>query len=183
MFQRSAIVQHGYVVKPGGLEAALEHWTQVMGAGPFFRMTPNLSDQIFRGAPTHMASTVGLAYMGNVQIELIEPTNEGAGPYLEWLEMHPIVPMAGTFHHFMVDAGDFDATYARLLAGGCKKAFDATGTTGGRIAYLESFDTVGGYIELIDIANWTELCARLKRAHRDWDGSDPVRAIEQLPPA
>ena len=178
---RSAIVQHGYVVKPGGLDSALDHWTQTMGAGPFFRMTPNLSDQIFRGSPTNMTARVALGYAGDVQIEVIEPTNDQRGPYLEWLDMQSAVPKGGTFHHVMVDAGDFDKTYARLVSGGCKKAFDATGTTGGRIAYLESFDTVGGYIELIDIANWPELCARLKRAHHEWDGTNPVREIDELP--
>lgn len=183
MIQRAAIVQQGYVVRPGGFEAALEHWTKTMGAGPFFRMVPNLSDQVFRGAPTHMTARVALGYAGDTQIEVIEPTNDGAGPYREWMEMHDRIPAGGSFHHVMLNGGDFDASHARLLAGGCKEAFHATGTTGGRIAYLEAFDIVGGYIELIDIAHWDEMCARLKRAHREWDGSDPVRDAEQMPPA
>lgn len=177
------IVQMGYVVAPGTFDAALDHWVTVMGAGPFYTMTSHLAGQTFRGKPTDMAARVALGYCGDAQIELIEQTNDAAGPYTEWLAMHPAVPKAGIFHHVLLEVDDYDAAYARLLAAGCRQAFDATSSSGGRVAYLEAFDTVGGYVEMIETDFWQNLCDALQAARRDWDGTNPVRGMDSLPMA
>ena len=177
---KGQVDQLAYLVAPRGLDRALDFWVRTMGAGPFFTLESSLQDEVFRGRPTRMTCRVGLAYMGEVQIEVIEPTNDGAGPYREWLERHPPPPVGGLYHHVMLKHEGYDEAYARLLEGGCRRAYDARSWTGDRVAYLEAFETTGGYVELLEAAGWPALCERIREASRNWDGSRPIRSFEEV---
>ena len=178
---RESVMQLAYLTRPGGLETALDFWIDQVGAGPFYIGSFPLMNQTFHGKPTDMTCVVALGYHGDMQIELIEPTNNAPGPYREWLEMHPLLPRGGLYHHIMMDHVDFDATYARYLAAGCKEGFIATAPSGGRIAYLEAFDTIGGYIELVESnPGWSQMCVEMREISRNWDGGNPRRGFETL---
>lgn len=151
-----------------------------MGAGPFFVGVFPLLEQRYHGHPTDQQATVALGYLGDVQIELIEPTNDAAGPYNEWLRRHPVPPVGGVYHHFMVEEGDYEATIARLTGGGLKLVFTANSPDGDRVAYLEAFESTGGYIEVIQATAWPLLCREMLAISRSWDGRDPKRGFETL---
>lgn len=178
--KRPSFAQIAYIVRSGGLDAAIDHWVTVMGAGPFFVGVFPLLEQRYQGQPTDQQAIVAIGYLGDVQIELIEPTNQAAGPYGEWVRRHPAPPVGGVYHHFMVDEGDYEATIARLTAGGLKPAFTAKSPQGDRVAYLEAFESTGGYVEVIDSPMWPAVCSELLAISRDWDGADPRRSFDTL---
>ena len=79
--------QLGFVVRD--LDAAVAHWTQVRGVGPFLFLDkgtgrpPNPS--LFRGEPTVVELRLAFGFLGAVQIELIEQVNDAPSPYREFL--------------------------------------------------------------------------------------------------
>lgn len=177
---KTDVVQLAYLVKPGTLDAAIDHWVNVMGAGPFYRGVFPLFDQTHKGQPTNQECEVACGYHGDMQIELIDTTNDAPGPYNDFLAANPTPPVGGLYHHVMLDQGDYDALVARLLANGCKTAFDARNGAGDRICYLDATETTGGYIEVIEASFWPQVCAAMRKARAEWDGSRPVRSFEEL---
>ena len=62
---------------PEDFDAALRHWTENMGVGPFFVMERiRLEDARFMGEPSDCTFTIALAQWGDVQIELIRQDND-----------------------------------------------------------------------------------------------------------
>ena len=180
MTRRTDIVQLAYILKPGAMDAALDFWINVMGAGPFYRGVFPLKNQIHKGQPTDQQCEVACGYHGDMQIELINSLNDAPGPYNDFLAHHPHIPVGGLYHHVMLEQGDYDATVQRLVSKGCKEAFTAMNDLDERICYLEAFDTTGGYIEVIESAMWPPVCAAMRKAREIWDGSQPVRSFESL---
>ena len=178
---RESITQLGFLVRPGGFEEAVTHWLEVVGAGPFFTGSFRLENQRFRGRPSDISCTVALGYHGDMQVELIHADRDGPGPYQEWHKLHPNIPRAGIYHHMMFAHDDYDATKARYLAGGCREGFEAKASGGKRMAYLEAFDTIGGYVELVERnPAWDAMCVEMRAISKDWDGRDPVRGLGSL---
>ena len=69
-----AIRQNGYVVRD--IQAALDHWINVIGVGPFFYFDQvKIDDFRYRGQPSEAAASIALANSGQLQIELIQPRN------------------------------------------------------------------------------------------------------------
>jgi hypothetical protein len=178
---RESVVQLAYLVRPGGLNDAIDYWLNQIGAGPFFTGDFRLEQQTHRGRPTNAGVRVALAYHGDMQIELIEPLDDAPSPYKEWLDKYPSLPRAGLYHHVMMDHVDFDKTYNRYLASGCKEGFLGRSSAGTRVAYLDAADTIGGFIELVEPnPGWTAMCAEMREISRTWDGSNPRRGLETL---
>jgi hypothetical protein len=174
---RDSVVQMGYVVKPGGLEAAMNFWAETARVGPFFTGRLEMVEQIFRGKPTNAEISIVIFYYGSMQIELIEQLNDSPSPYNEWLSKLSHVPVGGSFHHFMIDHSDFDATTERWIAAGCKEAFVAK-SHGYRIAYLDAAATTGGFVELIDeIPAWRAMCREMLAISQSWNGERPRRRL------
>jgi hypothetical protein len=180
MMDKTDVVQLAYIVKPGALDAALDFWVNVMGAGPFYRGVFPLFDQVHKGQPTNQECEVACGYHGDMQIELIDPTNDAPGPYNDFLATSGAPPVGGLYHHVMLEQGDYDALVERMLAKGCKKAFDARNGAGDRICYLDATETTGGYIEVIESQFWPAVCAGMRKARAEWDGGRPVRSFEEL---
>ena len=65
------IRQLGYVVPD--IEAAMDHWSRVLGVGPFF-YAPRVPVEKFtyKGEPSSPITSVALANSGPVQVELIQ---------------------------------------------------------------------------------------------------------------
>lgn len=80
--------QLGFVVRD--IEAAMRHWIDVFGVGPFIFMERGVSQPVgityHRGEPVQVELRVAFAYMGDVQIELIEQTNDASSPYTDFLK-------------------------------------------------------------------------------------------------
>jgi hypothetical protein len=178
---RETLRQFAYVTRRDTFDATLRYWLDVMRAGPFYVSDFRLGNQVFRGAPTDGTMTVALTYHGDVQIEIIAPTNDAPSPYTEWLNRAPTIPVAGLYHHFLIDTDTYDETCARLLAGGAEEGLRATLGDGRRMTYLDASATVGCYIEVIEAGKASVLLSKLMhRECESWDGSDPIRSYAEL---
>jgi methylmalonyl-CoA/ethylmalonyl-CoA epimerase len=178
---RESLRQIAYVTRPAGFDAAIHYWLDVMHAGPFYVGEFRLGNQTFRGEPTDGTMTVALTFHGDVQIELIRPTNDAPSPYTEWLDRADSIPLAGLYHHFLVDTPTFDETCQRFLDGGAVEGMRATLGDGRRMTYLDATETMACYIEVIEAG---ESSVRLSRLMRDecarWDGTQPLRSYSEL---
>jgi hypothetical protein len=79
--------QLGFVVRD--VEAAMRHWIEVFGVGPFICMERGTSQPApvtrMRGQPVVVELKLAFGFMGEVQIELIEQRNDAPSPYREFL--------------------------------------------------------------------------------------------------
>ena len=74
------IMQLAYV--PEDFDAAVKHWTQTMGVGPFYIIEGiHLDGMKYRGEPTDAVFDLALAYWGDLQIELIRPRDNHPSVY------------------------------------------------------------------------------------------------------
>ncbi len=121
-----------YVV--ANLDEALDHWTRVMKAGPFYRLDhAPLANKRYRGQDSDVDISLAIGYSGDLQIELIQQNNEAPSVYKEFLD-------AGRtgIHHIGIMPEDYQAALAPYGGLGHGPAFEAD--FGG--AKLTDIDTV-----------------------------------------
>ncbi len=165
-----AIMQIAYIVKD--LDKALEHWTQTVRAGPFF-VIENLAveNPLYRGAPSEANFTIALGYSGTMCVELIQQHDTAPSVYREVMEQR-----GEGFHHWGIWHENFDEEVARYEKKGYANAFNGRVLIGGRFAYMDTRQDLGGMVELIEInPTVRELFGNLEAAAKDWDGTDPIR--------
>jgi catechol 2,3-dioxygenase-like lactoylglutathione lyase family enzyme len=165
------IRQNGYVVRD--IEAALKHWTEVLGVGPFFYVEEvPVEDFLFRGEPSPLRVSIALANSGDLQIELIQPRSDAPSSYQGFLA-------AGRegLQHVAFWTESFDRDLDAALARGHR--VEQSGTIGGpdgRFVYFEADGHAGAQIELSEVSGRKgRLFRHIAEAARSWDGSDPVR--------
>jgi len=168
-----AVRQNGYVVRD--IEAALRHWTEVLGVGPFFYFErAPLDDFRYRGEPSPLEVSIALANSGPLQIELIQQRNDAPSTYRDFLA-------AGRegLQHVAYWTTSFDADLARIRARGIEVAQSGqVGGPSGRFVYLATETHPGTMVELSEVSGskgrFFEHIAELARG---WDGSDPIRRM------
>ncbi len=166
------ITQNGYVVRD--IEAALSHWTEVLGVGPFFYFEHvPVEDFRYRGAPSAVEVSIALANWGDLQIELIQQRNEAPSMYRDFLA-------AGRegLQHVACWYPDLDPVLARASAEGI--AVGQSGTIGerGRFAYLETEAHPGTVVEVSEVSGAKgRFFEHVRKTAADWDGRDPVRPM------
>ncbi len=159
------------------LDAALLHWTRDLGAGPFFVFdVPVLPGQLYYGEPTEVSMRVGFGFSGGVLIELLQQTNDGASPFIDFLSDH------GEGLHHIMPRCNFDAGHKRLSAAGHKVAYSGTMPGGERFCLFNTQAENGCYVELMELSDAMQgSLALMEKAHIMWDGvTDPVRGVERL---
>jgi hypothetical protein len=167
------VVQTAFVV--ADIHASIAHFQRDCGAGPFFLLEHFLGEgQVYRGEPSRADVAIAMAFVGHMQIELIQPLDEEPSVYRE-----TIGKRGYGFHHFGVAFTDVDAALPDYLARGHTLAFRAPVPTGGSVAYLDSADAAApGFIELIPATEGMDtLFTSQWQAAQNWDGSDPVRSF------
>jgi catechol 2,3-dioxygenase-like lactoylglutathione lyase family enzyme len=172
---RGDIFQMAYVVED--LDAAIDHWTRILGVGPFFLFPlPLQLDWLERNGTRTDAhdilSGVGLAQSGGVQIELIVPGPDPSA-YRDFWESG-----RRGLHHVGVYATDYDAEMAAIRAAGVTVTMEGLLPLS-QFAYLETGTRFPGtMLELIDAKpEMRELFGMIADASRGWDGTDPVRRL------
>jgi Glyoxalase/Bleomycin resistance protein/Dioxygenase superfamily len=159
------------------LDAALLHWTRDLGAGPFFVFdVPVLPGQLYYGNPTKVSMRVGFGFSGGVLIELLQQTNDGASPFLDFLGER------GEGLHHIMPRFDFDTGYARLSLAGHKIAYSGIMPGGERFCLFDTRTVSGAYVELMELSPaMLSSLALMEKAHQQWDGvTEPVRGMERL---
>lgn len=159
------------------IEAALVHWTRDLGAGPFFVFdVPVLPGQLYYGTPTEVSMRVGFGFSGGVLIELLQQTNDGPSPFLDFVRER-----SEGLHHIMPRT-DFDIGHRRLSAAGHKIAFSGAMPGGERFCLFDTRAANGSYVELMELSPAMQgSLALMEKAHLEWDGvTDPVRSMDRL---
>ncbi|SNS61115.1 Catechol 2,3-dioxygenase [Sphingomonas laterariae] len=164
------IDQIGYLVDD--LDASIARWIDLMGVGPWTVFRNVSLNGSYRGQAGTVTMDVGLAYQGDVQIELIKITNETPSPYRDAAGQ----PILGV-HHVAWVVDDLEAVVARAKADGLKVAFEAT-NPGTRVVYMEADGEPGVLFEFIESPATRDMINSGIVATRNWDGSNPVHVID-----
>ncbi len=167
------IAQNGYVVRD--VEAAMNHWINVIGVGPWFYFDKVKIDYFrYRGEDSDLEMSVALANSGDLQIELIQQRNDAPSMYRDFLA-------AGRegLQHVAYWSKDYQAIYDRALSLGYKVGHEGQiGGDKGRFAYFDTEAHPGTVIELSDISGPKgALFEFIKQSSVGWDGSQPVRTL------
>jgi len=167
--------QFAYVVED--MKAAIDHWVNEMGVGPFFMFPlPLALERLERNNEVttewDILEGAALAYSGDVQIELLCP-GRSPSPYRDFLA-------AGRsgLHHLGAFATDFDAQIRAARSRGIKVAMQGVLPIS-RFAYLETDNQFPGtMVELIEPSQtMLGMFDGMKLAAQSWDGRDPVRNL------
>jgi hypothetical protein len=166
------IRQNGYVVRD--IEAALVHWTEVLGVGPFFYIERvPVEDFRYRGEPSAVELSIALANWGDLQIELIEQRNDAPSMYRDFLAsgQEGLQHVACWFDS--LDGPLADAARRGLSVG-------QSGCIGerGRFAYLDTESHRGTVVEISEISGAKgRFFEHVRESAASWDGTEPVRPI------
>jgi hypothetical protein len=163
------IMQIAFV--PDDFDAALAHWTGVMGVGPFFLFeNMQLADSRFRGAPNECVFSIALAYWGDLQIELIRQENNAPSIYRD--------AKGPGLHHTCVLTADLAAARATAEAQGGTVLVEGSVAPDGGVIYVDMGAGSGSIVEILQPASgMKDLFAMMRGAAREWDGTDPVRRL------
>jgi hypothetical protein len=161
--------QIGYVV--GDIEAAMRHWVDVCGVGPWFYFDRyTVSDWHYRGRPVgEINVSVALANWGELQVELIQQRCNTPSQFRDFLA-------AGRdgIQHWAVWPENYDEMLARALAAGFEVEQNGA-TPRGRAAFLARPEAPDTVVELSETGQARlDFAARIRDAARDWDGSNPI---------
>ena len=176
MSQATGIASIGPVMQiafvPDDFDAALRHWTEVMGVGPFFLIENlTLEEMRYLGQPSDCRFTLALAYWGDVQVELIRQENDSPSIYRDRSN-------GGAMHHVCILTDDIASAKAIALASGAELLVEATVGTDGGVFYVDTGGCPGGIVEVLQPASGSSAFFDMMRAAaKDWDGSDPVRKL------
>ena len=164
------IRQLGFVVSDA--DAAINYWAEVMGVGPFlvFRKMA-FENYRYRGkAATSPVLTIGLAFSGSLQIEVIQQHDDAPSAYRDFMRASH-----GEFQHvspWFQDAAGYDSAYRRLNATGMEIVHE--GVVGGnvRCAYFAAPDRRGPQLEISEALKppHAQMWSSLQAAAESWDG-------------
>ncbi|AZG47710.1 VOC family protein [Gordonia insulae] len=139
------ITQTAWVVED--IEATEDFLSQLCGAGAWTRMADIEfgTGCTYRGEPADFAAHISLSYIGDMQLELIQPTR-GESIYTEFLRTS-----GPGLHHICFEPEDFDDAVSD--AAGTGVAVVQSGDMGGamRFAYLDARHAGVPCIELAEI--------------------------------
>ena len=168
-----SVCQNGYVVRD--IEAAMQHWIDVLGVGPWFYIE-NVPIDWFRhrGEPQDLRVSIALANSGDLQIELIQQRNDAPSMYREFMAKHG----EGLQHMSWWSTDyqrDYDAALARGLSIGQEGQINGPS---GRFVYFDTETHPGTVVELSDVSGAKgRFFAHIRSVASAWDGSEPIRRI------
>ena len=169
------IRQLGYAVRD--IEQAMQHWTSVMGVGPFFYLENHAApNSTYRGKPANSRLSIAFAQCGDVQIELLQPMNDAPSLLNDFLR-------AGHegLQHVAFWTTTFDADLARYAALGFEvvQTGGLSGPNNGNVFFEgRGYPALAHAIEISDISGTKgAMFRRIAAAADNWDGSDPVRRL------
>ncbi len=167
----SPINQLGCVV--GDLDKAIDGWVK-LGIGPFLVMrNVGLADYVYEGKPSKPRIDVAFGQNGDLQIELIQPSNDEPSSYREFLAQG-----REGLHHLGWFVDDFDSVAAAMEQEG-RPVLQTGDWVGVRFVYLEPASGNGiitELIELIDVSR--QLFALVREEAAQWDNeSRPERKL------
>ncbi len=135
------------------MQKAVENYWSLMGIGPWKLWTYGpgvIRDATYMGKPSNYSMRVGLAQLGSLVVELIQPL-EGDNIYSDF-----IAKRGEGIHHFGFFVPDLDEAIRDMEALGFKVVQSGKGqgadNTGG-FAYIATEDDLAAIFELIQVPN------------------------------
>lgn len=158
---------------PTDFDAAVTHWTTVLGAGPFFLIeNVALAQMRYLGEPTDAVFSLAIGYWGDMQIELIRPENSSPSIYRGDYAVHD------RLHHVCVLVDDIAEARSVCDTVGATVVVEGRVGASGAVLYVDPGGGPGTLIELLQPEPGThELFAMMRSAARGWDGRDPLRSL------
>ena len=163
--------QLGFVVRD--LDAAVRHWTGVLGIGPFLFLENGTGrppgPSRYRGDEVRIEMRLAFGQVGDVQVELIEQVNDAPSPYRDFLASG-----REGLQHLGYCVPDHEDACRRLEAAGYRPELVIPIAGQDRpIVYYGAPDMIGAMIELTP---WRWRRAREAVAARlaAWTGGDPL---------
>lgn len=158
---------------PEDFDAAVKHWTQIMGVGPFHLIEGiHLEGMKYRGEPTDAAFDLALAYWGDIQIELIRPRDD-----------HPSIyrgeygSTGNGLHHVCILVDDIAEARRVCAEAGAEVMIEGRFGTS-EVIYVDPGSGPGGLVEILQQAKeGPDLFAIIKAACESWDGTEPLRNL------
>ncbi|NGO52595.1 VOC family protein [Allomesorhizobium camelthorni] len=169
------IRQLGYVVDD--IEAAMAHWHEVMGVGPwFYNPKVPIEDYRYEDKSYEVHNSVALANSGPLQVELIQTRNDAPSMYRDFMR-------AGHrgLQHVAYWTQTYDADLARMEARGFRRKMSGKVGANGRFCYFDREAHPGTVIELSEVLGPKgRMFDMIREAAQDWNGKDPVRPFPDL---
>jgi hypothetical protein len=167
--------QNGYVIRD--IDAAMKHWSEVLGVGPWFYIDRVQTDWFrHRGVDSAVEMSIALANTGDLQIELIQQRNDAPSMYKEFLD-------AGHegLHHLAYWSHDYQGLYDRAADLGYRVGHEGQiGGEQGRFAYFDTEAHPGTIIEISDISGGKgAFFEHVRKAALDWEGAEPIRPVRR----
>ena len=145
------IRQVAYVVED--IDAGIEGWHQQLGVTPFavVRECQPLVGSRYRGEPAgDIVLNLAFAYIGDVQLELIQQVNDTPSIYREALDRG-----LWSAHHYGVCVEDFEHCYQHAINNGFEPVVNAGSPDFVQMAYVESQKIPGLVLEIIEWNDFT----------------------------
>ena len=140
--------QVAYVVED--IDAAVQHWRDEYGVGPFLvcRNEAPLANAYYRGDKMRETRiNIAFAYVGKIQLELIELIGNTPSHYKEALDRKQT-----SVHHYCVCVEDFPAAYNYALDNGFVALVDAGMDGLARMSYVENDQGL-----ILEVVEWNAM--------------------------
>jgi len=164
------VYQIAYVVS--NLHDAAGQWANITGAGPFFLFENfEFIEPEHNGQATELAVSIALGFSGGLCVEIIEQHDERPSIYRDW-----VAAKGYGLHHVAILESKFSQAIAAYQEKGAPCVFRAGFGDGTRLAYLDTRDTLGCYLEIVEFSDFVrDALDAMREAHESWDGQDPLR--------
>lgn len=160
------------------IDAAMDHWSRVMGVGPWF-YKPRVGVTWFRHQGREAAAhelpdlSIAFANSGALQLELIVQRNDAPSMYRDHLRRH-----GPGLQHIAFWTEHFDTQVQRLLDAGYVEGHAGQVGGRGRFGYYVHAAMPGNVVEVSEQSGGkAEFFRQVREAAIDWDGRDPVRVV------
>ena len=159
------------------IEKAAMEWVESAGVGPFFVAEYSqgvLLDTFYREQPTPITMFTALTQVGDMQLELIQPTGTQPNVYRD------TVPAGHTaFHHSCLWSEDFAGDLARYSRQGFEIAARGRIEGGPAFAYVDTHITLGHMTELLERTDEiVEIFDMIAATAARWNGKNPIRGYD-----
>jgi catechol 2,3-dioxygenase-like lactoylglutathione lyase family enzyme len=156
------------------MERTLRYWTEVLNVGPFVLFDTSVGDRQFihRGQPSPVEFAIAFSYVGELQIEVIQPINDAPSAYQEFLSSG-----RQGLHHIAFWPEDFTGACNELERSGFKEVCSINLKDGTKnVCYYDTPPEIGIMVELVPVTpDRARYFGAIKALADRWDGSRPVR--------
>jgi hypothetical protein len=171
------IRQIAYVVPD--LRAAARRHAGLFGSGPYY-IAEGYTDipHIYRGEQRAMSIDSALGQWGDVQIELIQPTDERPSIFREGATA---AGSSAKCHHLCFHPDNLDEAIAGYEVRGYPVAFDFTLPGGTRTVLMDTLAELGHFVEFYErSAEIEHLYTFIEKAAASFDGRELIRPIQDI---